>query len=48
MFSMLCRLCEAEDSHFYDNNGYDNDSSMSYVHGVMGYYDDFRLTFCIV
>lgn len=35
-------------SMFYDNNGYDNDSSMSYVHGVMGYHDDFRLTFCIV
>lgn len=35
-------------SMFYDDNGYDNDSSMSYVHGIMGYHDDFRLTFCIV
>ena len=28
-------------SMFYDNN-------TSCVHGVMGYHDDFRLTFCIV
>ena len=28
-------------SMFYDNN-------MSYVHGIMGYHDDFRLTFCII
>lgn len=35
-------------SMFYDDNGHENDSGMGYVHGVMGYHDDFRLTFCIV
>lgn len=35
-------------SMFYDNNGCENDSGMGYVRGVVGYHDDFRLTFCII